>query len=97
MGRRDDSGTHPILETDPPTVKGTPRTVLQVDDLIEGRYTVQRFIARGGNCEVYEVEDGLVRERVALKILRPKSSRQQDANERFRREIQLARDRKSVV
>ncbi|HKI03481.1 MAG TPA: tetratricopeptide repeat protein [Thermoanaerobaculia bacterium] len=58
---------------------------------IAGRYRVVRFIARGGMGEVYEVEDLELRERVALKTVRPEAARDTLAVERFRREIQLAR------
>ncbi len=58
---------------------------------IAGRYRVVRFIARGGMGEVYEVEDQELRERVALKTVRPEVARDTVAIERFRREIQLAR------
>jgi tetratricopeptide (TPR) repeat protein/tRNA A-37 threonylcarbamoyl transferase component Bud32/TolB-like protein len=60
-------------------------------DLIADRYRVVRFIARGGMGEVYEVEDLELRERVALKTVRPEAARDATAVERFKREIQLAR------
>ena len=61
------------------------------DAVIAGRYRVVRFIARGGMGEVYEVEDQELRERVAMKTVRPEAARDAVAIERFRREIQLAR------
>lgn len=61
------------------------------DATIAGRYRVVRFIARGGMGEVYEVDDLELRERVALKTVRPEVARDNLAIERFRREIQLAR------
>ncbi|HSK79090.1 MAG TPA: tetratricopeptide repeat-containing serine/threonine-protein kinase [Thermoanaerobaculia bacterium] len=60
-------------------------------DLIADRYRVIRFIARGGMGEVYEVEDLELRERVALKTVRPEVARDATTVERFKREIQLAR------
>ncbi len=59
--------------------------------MIAGRYRVVRFVARGGMGEVYEVEDQELRERVAMKTVRPEVARDAVAIERFRREIQLAR------
>src|SRR5687768_1457541 len=89
MGKSEDTVTE---ATELPKVEGPrSKSTLLVDQMVDGRYAVKRFIAKGGNCEVYEVEDGLVRERVALKILRPRAARDEDTNERFRREIQLAR------
>ncbi|HEY7213660.1 MAG TPA: tetratricopeptide repeat protein [Thermoanaerobaculia bacterium] len=61
------------------------------DAMIAGRYRVVRFVARGGMGEVYEVEDQELRERVAMKTVRPEVARDAVAIERFRREIQLAR------
>ncbi|HEX6899618.1 MAG TPA: tetratricopeptide repeat protein [Thermoanaerobaculia bacterium] len=60
-------------------------------ETLAGRYRVARFIARGGMGEVYEVDDLELRERVALKTVRPEVARDTFAVERFRREIQLAR------
>ena len=56
-----------------------------------GRFRVVRFIAHGGMGEVYEAEDLELRERVALKTIRPSIARDEESIERFRREIHLAR------
>jgi serine/threonine protein kinase/TolB-like protein len=62
-------------------------------DLVADRYLIVAFVAAGGMGEVYQVEDLELGGRLALKTVR----RQQDdqgthhALERFRREIQLAR------
>ncbi len=60
-------------------------------EVIAGRYQVIRFIAQGGIGEVYEVEDRELGGRLALKTLQDAAAREEDARERFRREIQLAR------
>lgn len=60
-------------------------------EILAGRYQVARFIARGGMGEVYEVDDLELRERIALKTVRPEVARDIFTVERFRREIQLAR------
>src|SRR5579864_2437974 len=60
-------------------------------ETLSGRYRLVRFLAQGGMGEVYEVEDLELRERVALKTVRPDVSADSLAVERFRREIQLAR------
>ena len=60
-------------------------------ETLAGRYRVARFIARGGMGEVYEVDDLELRERVALKTVRPEVARDTFTVERFKREIQLAR------
>jgi TolB-like protein len=55
------------------------------------RFRIIRFIARGGMGEVYEAEDLELRERVALKTIRPEVALDQATVERFRKEVQLAR------
>ncbi len=62
-----------------------PQTVLA------NRFRVVRFIARGGMGEVYEAEDLELHENVAVKCIRFDYAQQDQAVDRFRREIQLAR------
>ena len=60
--------------------------------VIADRFTVVRFLARGGMGEVYEVEDRLLHgERVALKIIRPEIAEEAGSTERFEQEVLLAR------
>lgn len=58
-----------------------------VGSVIAGRYRVLRYINRGGMGEVYEVEDTLLRERVALKTLRSDPH----VPSRLDREVRMAR------
>jgi eukaryotic-like serine/threonine-protein kinase len=58
---------------------------------LAGRFTVLRFVARGGMGEVYEANDPMLRTRVALKVLRGRITDDAAALERFRREVLLAR------
>jgi tetratricopeptide (TPR) repeat protein/tRNA A-37 threonylcarbamoyl transferase component Bud32 len=75
----------------PPARRAGEEPGFRPGDLIADRYRIVRFIARGGMGEVYEVEDLELRERVALKTVRPEAARDSVAVERFKREIQLAR------
>ena len=75
----------PRLSRDPSTTAFAP------GDLIAHRFRVARFIARGGMGEVFEAEDLELRERVALKTIRPEIAEDETVMERFRREIQIAR------
>jgi tRNA A-37 threonylcarbamoyl transferase component Bud32 len=59
--------------------------------LINGRYRIVRPLGEGGMGAVYEVEDVVLRERVALKALHPHVARSVAAVQRFRREVHLAR------
>ena len=61
------------------------------EQMIADRYRVVRFLAKGGMGEVYEVEDTDLGERVALKTLRPRTGRDTQAQQRFKREITLQR------
>jgi eukaryotic-like serine/threonine-protein kinase len=60
-------------------------------DVLAERYRVVRFIAQGAMGAVYEAEDLRLRERVALKTIRPEIAEDAKAVDRFMREIQLAR------
>ncbi len=59
--------------------------------LLAGRYHIERFIAAGGMGEVHEAHDGLLDERVAVKLLRQDLSGKPLAFARFADEIRLAR------
>jgi tetratricopeptide (TPR) repeat protein/TolB-like protein/tRNA A-37 threonylcarbamoyl transferase component Bud32 len=60
-------------------------------ELLAGRFRIVRFIAGGGMGEVYEAEDQELRERVAIKTIRPEILTQPNAVARFKREVHLAR------
>jgi eukaryotic-like serine/threonine-protein kinase len=64
---------------------------LALNEPLAGRFTVLRFIARGGMGAVYEANDVLLRTRVALKVLQGRIAENAEAMERFRREVLLAR------
>ena len=64
---------------------------LAPDAVLADRFRIVRFIARGGMGEVYEAEDRVLRERVALKTIRPDVAGDERTMERFLREVQLAR------
>lgn len=59
--------------------------------MVAGRYRIERFLAKGGMGAVYEAEDLELREKVALKTIRPELAGDERAVERFKREIHLAR------
>jgi len=65
--------------------------LLQAGEMLAGRFTVLRFVARGGMGSVYEATDVMLRTRVALKVLEGRITADPAAMERFRREVLLAR------
>ncbi len=82
------------------THAGDPAFSLPTPDLtrfaagqrIAGRFTVVRFLARGGMGEVYEVDDQLLQgARVALKAILPHIAADAGASRRFEQEVLLAR------
>ncbi len=68
----------------PPTMSDTPPPVYN------GRYELNRQIARGGTAQVYLAHDLLLDRPVALKMLFPELSSDHSFVERFRREAQAA-------
>jgi eukaryotic-like serine/threonine-protein kinase len=58
---------------------------------LAGRFSVLRFIARGGMGAVYEANDVILRTPVALKVLQGRIVADAGIMERFRREVLLAR------
>jgi serine/threonine protein kinase len=59
--------------------------------LLANRYEVVSLLGTGGMGEVYEVEDKELGGRIALKVIHPQMSFNSIALDRFRREVQLAR------
>jgi eukaryotic-like serine/threonine-protein kinase len=74
--------------TEPPI---PPGPTLDVGERLSNRFTILRFIARGGMGAVYEAEDTVLRTRVAVKTILPEFAADPTAMERFRREVLLAR------
>ncbi len=60
-------------------------------DLLAGRFRIVRLVGRGGMGEVYEAHDELLDQTVALKTIRPEIVGEPRMEERFRREVLLAR------
>jgi tetratricopeptide (TPR) repeat protein/TolB-like protein len=70
---------------------GPAGLTFQPGTLISGRFRVVRFIARGGMGELYQAADLELNEHVALKTIRPEIAADERTNQRFKREVQLAR------
>jgi serine/threonine-protein kinase len=59
--------------------------------LFANRYEVIEELGRGGIGRVFRVEDKKTKEEIALKLLKPEISTDQDTIERFRKELTMAR------
>jgi serine/threonine protein kinase len=70
-----------------------PRRVpaFETGQVLAGRFRILRFVAAGGMGEVYEAEDLELRERLAIKTIRPEAHDRSDAIARLKREVHLAR------
>ncbi|MDH7512466.1 MAG: serine/threonine-protein kinase [Clostridiales bacterium] len=56
-----------------------------------GRYRVIEELGKGGMGQIYKVLDAEVKEKVALKILKPEIASDEETIERFRNELRFAR------
>jgi serine/threonine protein kinase len=64
---------------------------LAFGQIVAGRFEILRFINSGGMGEVYEAWDSDLRERIALKTIRPEIASSPSVIERFKREVKQAR------
>jgi len=69
----------------------SPDEALREGAMLGGRYRIRRFVAAGGMGEVYEADDQLLGDPVAVKLLRADLIRKPGAQARFAAEIRLAR------
>ena len=76
---------------EPSSAAGGHGARLAPGEQLAGRFTIVRFVARGGMGAVYEATDVLLRSRVALKLLEGPITTNAAAIERFRREVLLSR------
>ena len=77
------------LLTDSPIAP--PSYSLAAGEILNDRFRIVRFIGKGGMGEVYEAEDLELRGAVALKVLRPEFSGNEEFLARFHREVHLSR------
>ena len=72
-------------------VSQMPTTFMNVVSALEGRYQVLKELGRGGMGIVFQAYDKQLKEQVAIKILSPLLSNDNDALERLKREVSAAR------
>ena len=84
----------PLPQDHPPVVTETlqtPARELTTGSTFAGRYQVIEELGHGGMGRVYKVQDTDIKEKVALKLLRPEITLDKEAVERFSNELKLAR------
>ncbi len=69
----------------------TPKEELTTGSTFAGRYQIIEELGKGGMGKVYKVHDTEIKEKVALKLLKPEIASDEKTIERFRNEIKLAR------
>ena len=79
-----------VVPSDRPSKRADSRS-FEEGQLVQERYEVIRFVARGGMGEVYEVFDRSLCEHSALKTLRGDYCDDAEAVERLKREVRLMR------
>ena len=72
-----------------PLAVGPPPT-LEAGAVLAGRYRIVACLGQGSVGEVYEAEDLELRQRIAVKVLRPDVTQDERILRRFQQEIQLA-------
>ena len=69
----------------------TPTEELTTGSTFAGRYQIIEELGKGGMGNVYKAHDTEIKEKVALKLLKPEIAADEKTIERFRNEIRLAR------
>jgi serine/threonine protein kinase/Flp pilus assembly protein TadD len=87
-----DEETGSFLEGEPavPELTFESGDVLNPDELLDRRYKIIRFLGAGGAGEVYEAQDELSGERIALKVIGREASLGKAALDQLRQEVQAA-------
>ena len=80
-----------VTTSNPGGVSQMPTTFMNVVSALEGRYQVLKELGRGGMGIVFQAFDKQLKEQVAIKILSPLLSNDNDALERLKREVSAAR------
>jgi serine/threonine protein kinase/tetratricopeptide (TPR) repeat protein len=69
----------------------TPTEELTTGSTFAGRYQIIEELGKGGMGKVYKALDTEIKEKVALKLIKPEIASEQKTLERFRNELKLAR------
>ncbi|MBW1888638.1 MAG: protein kinase, partial [Deltaproteobacteria bacterium] len=83
----------PIEEAQPFVTKTieTPREKLTTGSTFAGRYQIIEELGKGGMGKVYKANDTDIKEKVAIKLIKPEISTDKKTIERFQNELKFAR------
>ena len=89
----EEAETLPIGKTERKRVRKKKEEAITTEGLELGkRYKIIRKIGEGGMGAVYEAEDNILNVRVALKVLLPQLTSDEEVRERFKRELLVTRN-----
>jgi len=69
----------------------TPKEELSTGSTFAGRYQIIEELGRGGMGRVYKAHDTKIKEKIALKLIKPEIAKDKKTIERFSNELRLAR------
>jgi len=69
----------------------TPKEELTTGSTFAGRYQIIEELGKGGMGNVYKVHDTKIKEKIALKLIKPEIAKDKKTIERFSNELRLAR------
>ena len=79
------------IKASPTKTLETPKEELTTGSTFAGRYQIIEELGRGGMGKVYKANDTEIKERVALKLIKPEISADKKTIERSSNELKLAR------
>ena len=88
-----DCGTNLTLSKDIKVTETleTPKEELTTGSTFAGRYQIIEELGKGGMGKVYKAQDTDLKEKVAIKLLKPEIAADKKTIERFRNELKFAR------
>ncbi len=69
----------------------TPKEELTTGAIFAGRYQIIEELGKGGMGKVYKVHDTKIKEKIALKLIKPEIAKDKKTIERFSNELKFAR------
>ena len=81
----------PSVDIDVTATIEAPKEELTTGSTFAGRYQIIEEIGKGGMGRVYKVQDTRIKEKIALKLIKPEIAKDKKTIERFNNELRLAR------